>query len=278
MTFFDLTDLSLVGVGSFSEVYSAIHRRTQARVALKLFPDSPEYAPYIDSEIAIYEEIRHPCIVQYFGRFRCGPVRGLVLELAGGGSLLQHVLKRGTLSEPEAREVFGQIVTAVRYLHTVKGIVHRDLKLENIMLTKDGLVKITDFGFAFRKNCPPTDECASWEYAAPEICMGLQCDERADCWSLGVVLYAIVHGRFPFAGENREAISEAVLRSEPDLSDFLSDGLQDLIRKLLRKDRRTRIDIEEVAEHSWLMAGDRVIGARLEQVTSKAFRNRRVSC
>jgi serine/threonine protein kinase len=144
------------------------------------------------------------------------------------------------LSESDARDLFAQIASAVNYLHVQKSIVHRDIKLENILLTRRGVAKLIDFGFAYRKRSLTTEQWGSSPYAAPELLLGVPYDEAIDIWSLGVVLYGIVSARLPD------------LNSRSELSESLSSDLRDLLRGMLEPDPGKRLKIDEVCAHAWL--------------------------
>jgi serine/threonine protein kinase len=191
-TLSDVTNFNLIGTGSYSEVYSAIYKNTGTNVAIKIFtiipdPDDLQAQTYLSSEIQIHRDLEHPHIAQYFGQFNDGELHGIVLELVEGELLLDHVISCGPLDEHEAQNLFLQIVNAVHYLHVTKSIVHRDLKLENILLTCSGNVKLIDFGFAYRANCPAHEQWTSEGYGAPEILLGLPYSQAIDLYSLGVV-------------------------------------------------------------------------------------------
>jgi serine/threonine protein kinase len=245
LTLTDLTSFAWIGSGSYSDVYSAIHQDTGTRVAVKIFTVMPEADDaasrrILAGEMDIHRDLSHPHIAQYFGAVRVGELLGIVMELADGRTLLARVLERGPLPEPEARDLFGQLADAVHYLHVAKGVIHRDIKLENILLTRRGAVKLIDFGFAYRKRGPMSERWGSGPYTAPEVLVGGPYDEAIDIWSLGIVLYAIVTARLPERGARAE------------LGEVLSADLSDLLCGMLEPDANQRLNIEEVCSHPWL--------------------------
>jgi serine/threonine protein kinase len=159
--------------------------------------------------------------------------------LIDGCNLLDYIISHGPFDEAEARIIFAQIVSAVHYLHITKSVVHRDLKLENILLTSSGSIKLIDFGFAYLNRGPTCEQWGSKAYAAPEIFLGTPYDQSIDLWSLGVVLYAMVCGSLP---------SKTL---PPEIPEILSVTLRDLMQRLLAHDPKERIDINGVKTHAW---------------------------
>jgi serine/threonine protein kinase len=240
-------DLTEVGLGTFSSVYSATHVSLGLSVAIKIL-NRPEVE--IDAEIAIQRTLDHPFIAFYFGELKSP--RSLILEFGGQGTLLDLVLSRGFLHEFEARDIFCQLASAISYLHESKRVVHADLKLENIVIGSHRIVKVVDFGSAFQFEHPRPSRSASLAYASPEVFCGCQRTTASDIWSLGVVLYAVLTGEMPFGGEEDEDIAREVMQSEPAYPEELSEDALHLLRGMLTKDPQQRMDIPAVRTHPWL--------------------------
>ncbi|XP_070492221.1 uncharacterized protein [Chironomus tepperi] len=175
--------------------------------------------------------------------------------------------KRGKLEESLARELFRQITSAVAYIHE-KGIIHRDIKLENILIdTNQYKVKLTDFGLSeeWDKKNRLTTICGSPEYSSPEIHEGKPYGNEVDVWALGVVLFAMVVGRLPFEVQCKKPVSNKQRRElfaietrdgirTKKHQNFMSSTsvcFKDLISKLLNPDPQRRIQIEAVVKHDW---------------------------
>ena len=178
-----------------------------------------------------------------------------------GGDLYTYLEKREfKISEDKARTISHSIAAAVYYLHTY-GIVHRDLKLENIMMVDESNhsdLKIADFGLSkiLGPSETSTEPFGTIAYAAPEVLMQKPYGKNVDLWSLGVIIYAMLSGSFPFNGKDPKETAKATVCEDISfknpLWNYASDEVKDLIKSLLTKDRFKRITIEEVLTHPWI--------------------------
>lgn len=228
-----------LGEGEFGKVKLGWKKDGSSQVAIKLIrresvATNPTRLPKIYREISILRELQHPNIVQLHEMVETERHIGIILEYASGGELFDYILNQRYLKDPSARRLFAQLVSGVGYLHK-KGIVHRDLKLENLLLDQNKNIIITDFGFAntfdpkdelapeveynlaskdfvkkyrldrlnekgYRKGDLMQTSCGSPCYAAPELVVSdsLYTGRKVDVWSCGVILYAMLAGYLPF--------------------------------------------------------------------------------
>lgn len=180
------------------------------------------------------------------------------MELCSGGDLLNYVRKRRKLKEDIAKYIFKQIVEGLYYCHA-KRIVHRDIKLDNLLLDEDGSVKLCDFGVSKHlkdHNEVMTEQCGTPAYIAPEILKDKGYKGfGVDIWSLGVCLYAMLYGTVPFKANNMSELHQLILKAKYSLKDDkveISDDAKNLIRALLEPDPSKRLNIEQVKKHPWL--------------------------
>jgi len=209
----------------------------------------------IDNEIAAGKALsRHCGIAKLNSHFLEGDFVFLVLEYVPGVDLFDYLQMHGfkSLRELEAKIIFKQIVSTTLYIHK-KGFVHRDLKLENVMLMKNSKIKIIDFGLCANSDCNSTlnSFLGSVEYACPEILARRPYHAcKAEVWSLGVLLFALLHGQFPFSAFDREKKFEFDLCFPVEVT--ISTIAKDLISNMLIVNSEKRYTMKDVANHPWL--------------------------
>lgn len=247
-----------IGHGAFGKVYLALQKLTGLKVAVKVIEKSQlkdeKSRAKVVREVNIFRSVKHKNVVTLFEVFEDDACYYIVMEFCGGGDLLNFVRGKGRLCELEAREVFKQLVEGVAAVHE-KSVLHRDLKLENVLLDLSlQTIKLCDFGISriVEPGTVMNEQCGTPAYLAPEILYEEgYTGYESDVWSLGVVLYAMSVGRMPYKGKSIEDL-KAVLRSSPlNFPDFLSSSLQNLISAMLSQDPRTRISLKEIVKHSW---------------------------
>ncbi|KAK6361919.1 hypothetical protein TWF730_005627 [Orbilia blumenaviensis] len=179
----------------------------------------------------------------------------MVLEYCPGAELYDYLIKNGRLSTETAQKIFAQLVGAVAYVHQ-KNCVHRDLKLENIMLDRHENVKLCDFGFTrdYEKHRPLQTFCGTVCYSAPEMVKGEKyLGQAVDVWSLGVILYALLCGELPFDEDDETSTKLKILNEEPKYPEHLDADAVSLIKSLLSKRPIQRPTLLEILTHPFLM-------------------------
>lgn len=227
---------------------------------IQLQPDYEELLNKLMQETHILFNLRHPRIVSLYDVYKTDDRLFLVMEFLEGGDLMDHVLQAGRLSEDDARCVFLQLVDALDYIHR-EGVVHRDLKLENILVnvkppTGNFEVKVSDFGHSrILKDGMSTamTKAGTPQYCAPEVALapsGKGYGLSVDLWSLGVVLYVMLEGKFPFRGDQ---MADRILEGDVqfDSQSSTSPAARDLIMRLIQVDRVKRILLSGCFEHAW---------------------------
>lgn len=206
-------------------------------------------------EIQILKQLRHPNVVKLLETFETDKHLMIVMELAPGGDLLSYVRKRRKLTERYAKFVFKQIMQGIAYTHD-NNIVHRDIKLDNILLDSHGSIKIGDFGVGRKINEPNEvlfEQCGTPAYIAPEIVK--ECGYKGlpvDIWSAGVCLYAMLYGQVPFKANEMGNLNEMIIEREVEYKDTVSLEARELMAGMLEKKPNSRLTAHEVLAHSWL--------------------------
>ena len=290
--------LAGIGTGGMGEVYEALDTRLQRRVALKRIPahlaTDPERILRFRREALATSALNHPNIVTVHEIIEEQGGDLLVTELVDGVSLRER-LREGALPLATALDIALQIARGLAAAHAV-GIVHRDVKPENVMVRRDGLVKVLDFGIAKSPPRPladpamgttPGELIGTVGYMSPEQARGLPVDARTDVWSLGVVLYELATGESPFSGATPSDRLAAILEREPEPPSHRRSGLpaafDRVIARALTKDAAGRhadaaeltADLERLRSESgetdtpaalWLRAGRSRVGIAVATV------------
>lgn len=240
-----------IGEGTYGKVRLGTHRLTGLRVAIKQVPKA--HSASLTREIHHHRHLHHPHIMQLYEVLATESYIWMVTELCAGGELYDYLVERGTMPEAEARRIFGQLCLAVAYVHD-RGIVHRDLKLENVLLDERCNVKLGDFGFTreFEGKRLMETFCGTTGYAAPEMLAGRRyTGEEVDVWSLGIVLYALVYGALPFDDDDETIMKAKILHGEFELLDTISSECASLIKSILQQDPSKRPSIKDILACPW---------------------------
>ena len=213
--------LEVIGTGGMAVVYKAMCHRLNRYVAVKILRDElandEEFRKRFQTEAQAVAMLSHPNIVSVYDVSHSDGVEYIVMELIEGVTLMQYMKKKGALGWKEALHFAVQISKALEHAHE-KGIVHRDIKPQNIMILKDGTIKVADFGIAALESAQEkkSDQTVgSVHYIAPEQARGEQPDPRSDIYSLGVVMYEMLTGKMPYDGDTAEQVAMKHITGHP---------------------------------------------------------------
>jgi len=249
-----------IGQGAYAIVKVAFHKELGKKVALKIYDKTklvePQRQKSVQREIKIMERMNNPFIAKLYEAFDTSKQVILVMEYVRGMSLHGYLKSKTArkLPEWEAKKLFKQVVTGIGYCHN-KSITHRDIKLENLLLDENNNIKIIDFGFS---TCIPNTKkikifCGTPSYMAPEIVARKEyAGPPADIWALGVLLYAMLCGTFPFKGENDKELYKKIIRGYFEVPDHLSTLSKALLLRMLQVDPDKRLTSDQVLLDIWV--------------------------
>lgn len=213
--------LELIGKGGMANVYKAKCHRLNRMVAVKILKsdlaDSEDFRRRFQAESQAVAQLSHANIVSVYDVSRSDDIEYIVMELIEGITLKQYMERRGQMDWREALHFITQIMRGLSHAHS-RGIIHRDIKPQNIMILRDGSVKVADFGIACLANDGQTltqEALGSVHYISPEQARGDRMDARSDIYSAGVVLYEMLTGRLPFEGDSAVSVAIQHLSSVP---------------------------------------------------------------
>ncbi|ODN01930.1 Testis-specific serine/threonine-protein kinase 1 [Orchesella cincta] len=257
-----------IGQGSYATVHLAEYSEGGRRVKLacKIFDKERAPKDFLDKffprELDILTRIENPHIIQVHSILQRGPRVFIFMRYAENGDMLDFIRQNGLVPERQAKIWFRQMVQGLQYLHSLN-IAHRDLKCENILLSRHWNVKLADFGFA--RFCVDNDGkrvlsqtyCGSAAYAAPEVVSGTPYNPKlADVWSLGIILYIMVNATMPFDDSNLKKLLKDQLARKWDfrsrVKDVLTPTLTQLVRNILEPDITQRITLDRISAHDWV--------------------------
>ncbi|XP_054935214.1 serine/threonine-protein kinase BRSK1 [Physeter macrocephalus] len=237
-----------------------VHCITGQKVAIKIVNReklSESVLMKVEREIAILKLIEHPHVLKLHDVYENKKYLYLVLEHVSGGELFDYLVKKGRLTPKEARKFFRQIVSALDFCHSYS-ICHRDLKPENLLLDEKNNIRIADFGMASLQVGDSLLEtsCGSPHYACPEVIKGEKYDgRRADMWSCGVILFALLVGALPFDDDNLRQLLEKVKRGVFHMPHFIPPDCQSLLRGMIEVEPEKRLSLEQIQKHPWYLGG-----------------------
>jgi MAP/microtubule affinity-regulating kinase len=249
----------IIGKGAFGKVNIGLHILTGRIVAIKSFNKTTfkdeKYRTKIMNEIELMKNLKHFSVVRILDVFETEKYILLVMENVLGGDLLTFIKKRTKLPEKTARFIFKQLLQSLKYIHS-KNIVHRDIKLDNILIDLNNNIKLCDFGvgkYLANNNEILFDQCGTPAYIAPEVMSGEgYVGFPVDIWSSGVVLYSLLMGNIPFKAQNLNELQGLIMSGNFKQVNGISKEANDLLNKLLDINPKTRITIDDALNHPWI--------------------------
>lgn len=254
--------LKVLGKGTFGKVILCREKNTSQLYAIKILRKdviiAKDEVVHTLTESRVLQRTSHPFLTSLKYAFRTPDRLCFVLEYVNGGELFFHLNRERRFSEDRTRFYGAEIVSALAYLHS-KGIIYRDIKLENLLLDKDGHIKIADFGLC-KENMD--DEattktfCGTPEYLAPEVLEDTDYGRAVDWWGVGVVMYEMIVGRLPFYSRDHDQLFTLILSEQVQYPPWMGHVTQSLLSGLLQKDPVTRLgggprDALDIKEHAF---------------------------
>ncbi|XP_076312013.1 cAMP-dependent protein kinase catalytic subunit 3-like isoform X2 [Tachypleus tridentatus] len=263
-----------IGIGTFARVCLCRDKVTSSYYALKILEMADviklKQVEHVKNEKAILQQIKSPFIIDLAWTTHDDNSLYMLFEYVCGGELFTYLRNTGRFSSATASFYAAEVVVALEYLHKQQ-IVYRDLKPENLLLDKEGHLKLTDFGFAKILNDRTWTLCGTPEYLAPEIIQSKGHNKAVDWWALGILVYEMLAGYPPFFDENPFAIYEKILAGKIEWPRHIDPVAKDLIKKFLVQDRTKRLGYmkngtEDVTRHRWFkgIIWEDVINKRLK--------------
>ena len=224
------------------------------KIVSKQYFVSSNHLKHFHDELTIMQKLEHPNILKLFGIYEDTINYYVFEEICNNGDLGSYIIKTKIISEPQAASIMYQIFKAVDFMHSNQ-IAHRDIKPENILLDDKLTIKVADFGFSsmgdpnsFRRTL-----CGTLHYVSPEVLSGNPYNPyKADSWSCGVMLYAIVTGLFPWKKRGQSALIHEIMSADILVPQSVSADCKDLILKLCDRNPETRISIHDALKHPFI--------------------------
>ena len=256
----DFTTLGVIGEGSFGKVTLVRHNKTGSKYAIKqiskLDKNNQEGKTYFRREIEIMYKIHQNNIVRLFNHFEDNEYCYFVMEYIENGNLFSQPSWKNNhcFTSYDVAKIIKEVICAVYYLHNMDPpIIHRDIKPENVLIDKDGVAKLTDFGWS---NYVDSKEirrtyCGTPVYLAPEMIKEIGHDEHLDIWCIGVLLFELLTGNVPFKGKDLESLNNNILSLKISWPKDINLVAKNLILKILKPDPGERISLRDMLKHQF---------------------------
>jgi len=253
----DFEFIRLIGVGSYGKIYVASKKSSNKLYAIKILNKKKVYnqteKQNIRTERAVLAKLNHPFIMKLYYAFQTQRNLYFITQFMYGGELNYHIYKEKNnyFTEDKARFYAAEIIVAINYLH-INSCIYRDLKPENVLINKDGHIKLIDFGLSKiceGHPCKTRTLCGTPEYLAPEVLFENEYGIEVDWWSLGVIIYEMLSGYLPFKIIPGEKISKSIYKTKIKIFKHFSKNAENLIKRLLEYNPKKRLKYNEIISH-----------------------------
>ena len=252
----DFTGIFVLQKGKYGEVFTGIDTKTGIRYAIKKIlkkVNVPEYS--FKNELDIHSQLDHPNIIKVYGHFEDDSYNYMVMEYASHTDLITSNFSLCRYNEKETSKIIKCLLNVILYLHN-KGIVHNDIKMENLLLTENGCIKLCDFGLSVQtdniKTWTSSKFCGTLQYIAPEKFTYGTYSYMVDVWSVGCVAYELYCLRSAFRCLTKDETIRKIVFGNVTLPDTMSSTFMSFIFRLLDKDFTTRMTIEGALQHLFI--------------------------
>ena len=245
-----------LGSGGFSNVKLGYHKKNKNYYAIKCMNkihNSKDMVKWIYHEKKILRSLNHDNIIRLLDTFEDDDKIYFVLEFLNGCDLGKFFDSK-IREESIIKKIVIQVLLAIQYCHK-NSIIHRDIKISNILIDKDYNIKLTDFGLSSIKKHPLDlfyNNVGTVHFSPPELLNRAGCDERSDIWSFGITIYVLLVGKYPFDGKNDSTIFHKIKHHDINYDPKLTSDQKDFLEKILHKDPNKRATIDELFNHPWL--------------------------
>jgi len=253
----DFSFIRLIGLGTYGKVFVATKKSNNKLYAIKILNKKQicilKLKKSIKTERILLEKFNHPFIMKLEYAFQSKKSLYLITPFMPGGELNYHIYKENFFEENKAKFYAAEIILGLNYIHE-NNCIYRDLKPENVLIGKDGHIKLTDFGLSKLCSdflCKTKSICGTPEYLAPEILFENGYGIEVDWWSLGVIIYEMLSGYLPFKIIRNEKITKNVYQKKIKMFSHFSNQAKDLIKKLLVVNPKKRIGFEQIINHEF---------------------------
>lgn len=260
-----------VGRGRFARVRKATHKQAKQGdiypICLKIMRKheviEKDQVDHISNEKNTLASVRHPFAIRLFGTFQDGQRVIMILEFINGGELFLQLRHERRFKDPKAKFYAQQVISVIFHLQEML-MIYRDLKPENILIDHQGNLKLTDFGFAkflTNKEDKTYTACGTPQYMAPEVIRKKGHGLAVDWWAIGVLIYELVSGNAPFAGDTQEVVFGQILSGRIIYPANISDGAKDIVKRFCMPDQNRRLGTSEtehqgIKDHKWFKGTD----------------------